>query len=175
MDGRNTDSGFFQGSKRLEIHRNDYNFQQTVHQIQIETAKPRFIFSHILLPHAPYFVNARGELIADSSVFYNLTNREEAFLDQVRYTNSLLHKLIDLIQTQKPVLPRVVIIEGDHGYRYFEQKKDGHRAFMNLNTYYFSDGDYTQLYNGISPVNSFRVVLNKHFKARFALLKDSSF
>jgi hypothetical protein len=45
---------------------------------------------------------------------------------------------------------------------------------MDLNTYYFSDGNYSTLYDSISPVNSFRVILNKYFKTGLPLLKDST-
>ena len=77
------------------------------------------------------------------------------------------------LTVQKAGRPRVVIIQGDHGYRFYtDAKLDA--AFENLNAYYFSDGDYSLLYNGISPVNAFRVVLNKYFGCSLPLLKDSS-
>jgi hypothetical protein len=67
----------------------------------------------------------------------------------------------------------VIILEGDHGYRFYE-KKDRLKEFRNLNAYYFSDRDYRSLSDSISPVNTFRVVLNKYFCNSLPLLKDSS-
>ena len=44
-----------------------------------------------------------------------------------------------------------------------------------LNAYYFPGGRYEGLYQEISPVNSFRVVLNTFFGAKLPLLPDRSF
>ena len=90
---------------------------------------------------------------------------------QVKYANHLIKNILELA-VQKAGRPRVIIIQGDHGYRFYtDAKLDA--AFENLNAYYFSDGDYGLLYNGISPVNAFRVVLNKYFGCSLPLVKDS--
>ena len=52
---------------------------------------------------------------------------------------------------------------------------DLHERMSILNAYYFPGGRYEKLYEGISPVNSFRVVLNTFFGARLELLPDKSF
>ncbi|MDQ3277751.1 MAG: hypothetical protein M3Q06_05465, partial [Bacteroidota bacterium] len=57
----------------------------------------------------------------------------------------------------------------------FDASVPPNKVFRNLNAYYFSDKDYGMLYDSISPVNTFRVVLNKYFSQSFPLLKDSSF
>ena len=44
-----------------------------------------------------------------------------------------------------------------------------------LNAYYFPGQKYGALYPGISPVNSFRVVLNTYFGADLELLPDRSY
>jgi hypothetical protein len=44
-----------------------------------------------------------------------------------------------------------------------------------LNAYYFPDSRYDDLYQRISPVNSFRVVLNTFFGASLELLPDKSY
>jgi len=88
------------------------------------------------------------------------------------YSNEIIKKIIRTVSNFKN--KKVVIIEGDHGFRNYEPGVPEEKVFMNLNTYYFSDGDYKTLYNNISPVNSFRVVLNKYFCQSLPLLKDSS-
>jgi hypothetical protein len=42
-----------------------------------------------------------------------------------------------------------------------------------LNAYYFSDGPPRELYDSITPVNTFRVVFNHYFNANMPLLKDN--
>ena len=41
-----------------------------------------------------------------------------------------------------------------------------------MNAYYFPDGDYRDLYQTITPVNTFRIVLNKYFGRDFERLPD---
>jgi hypothetical protein len=70
---------------------------------------------------------------------------------------------------------RVVIIEGDHGHGYHDNYALSDLEFSNLNAYFFSDKNYHSLYPTISPVNTFRIILNKYFCKNLPLLKDSSF
>jgi hypothetical protein len=44
-----------------------------------------------------------------------------------------------------------------------------------LSAYYFPDQNYQALYPGITPVNSFRVVLNTYFGAKLPLLPDRNY
>jgi len=44
-----------------------------------------------------------------------------------------------------------------------------------LNAYYFSDGDYSDLYEDISPVNTFRLILNQYLGTELALLPDKHY
>jgi hypothetical protein len=46
------------------------------------------------------------------------------------------------------------------------------RAFDILNAYYFPIGDYKMLYQTISPVNSFRVILSSFLGKQYDLLPD---
>jgi len=46
--------------------------------------------------------------------------------------------------------------------------------FLNLNAIFFPGRDYSGVYPGISNVNLFRLVLNKHFGQQLPLLKDST-
>ena len=44
-----------------------------------------------------------------------------------------------------------------------------------LNGYYLPNGGDKQLYNVITPVNTFRVIFNHYFNADYPLLKDENF
>jgi hypothetical protein len=69
-------------------------------------------------------------------------------------------------------------LQSDHGSRLFESfsrngiPTDVKEDFANLNAYYLPDVDETALYETISPVNSFRVVLNSYFGTDYELLSD---
>ena len=77
--------------------------------------------------------------------------------------------------------PAIIILQGDHGtaselrnHQGFENN-DFKERFSILNAYYFPDKDYSMIYPEISPVNSFKVVMNKYFDKNFKLEEDKAF
>ncbi len=55
------------------------------------------------------------------------------------------------------------------------EEADVGERFPILNAYYFPGVDSSDLYPTISPVNSFRVVLNTYFGLELPLLEDRAF
>ncbi len=163
----------FRQTKEIDLNRNKYNFNSLLREMQQESASPRFVIAHLLLPHEPFYLHADGSEVSDTLLVKGGIDEKKAYLEQVQYTNRLLAQLMTYV-APKGQRPRVVIIEGDHGYRSFGGGNASSKEFPNLNAYYFSDGDHARLYDGISPVNSFRVVLNKYFRQNLPMLKDSS-
>ena len=45
----------------------------------------------------------------------------------------------------------------------------------NLNVVYFPDGNYEDLYEDITPVNTFRIIFNKYFNGDYELHIDKNF
>lgn len=158
--------------KAYHLYRNKYNLEGLLNELQLNSDTPRFVYVHLILPHEPFFFNSDGTEVSDTAILFNRPNYRDGYLGQLKYCNTILKRLIQNVPTSAGN-ERVVIIEGDHGYRNYDAKVPINKIFMNLNTYYFSDGDYSRLYDGISPVNSFRVVLNKYFCQSFPMLKDS--
>ncbi|MEI9943093.1 MAG: sulfatase-like hydrolase/transferase [Chitinophagaceae bacterium] len=157
------------------IEINSTNFNAILKELQSQSEKPKFVYGHLMLPHTPYYVDKFGKKRKLSILDIGLFN-DSLYIDQLIYTNTLLNSLAQAGNMNFP-RPRVIILEGDHGNRRLNLPKNliaRDRQFMNLNSYYFSDKDYTSLYKSISPVNSFRVVLNKYFHAELPLLKDST-
>jgi hypothetical protein len=157
------------------VAENKEKFASVLKELQTQSAKPKFVYAHFMLPHTPYFVDRNGNK-------RNLTglsvapSEDSLYLDQLRYTNTLIDSLSTAANAHYG-RPRVVIMEGDHGARKLYKQHElivRERQFMNLSSYYFSDRDYRLLYDSISPVNSFRVVLNKYFHSNLPLLKDST-
>src|SRR5690606_21828960 len=77
----------------------------------------------------------------------------------------------------------VIVLQADEGpfpERYRSSSLSWHEAEPSelrmksgiLNAYYFPDGDYATLYDGITPVNSFRAIFNKYFGAKLEHLPD---
>ena len=77
--------------------------------------------------------------------------------------------------------PPVIVLQGDHGpvslLTGLAHPDDAslRERFRILNAYYLAGEADNALYPGITPVNSFRVVLNHVFGARCELLADRSY
>ena len=142
-------------------------------QLPTTPDEPRFVYVHLMLPHGPYYLDANGREVSDTIVAFDKIEPKTGYLEQVKYSNRLLKDMIPKVAL-KGNRERVVIIEGDHGFRNYGREEERTKDFLNLNAIYFSDGDHRGLYDGISPVNTFRVVLNKYFCQSKPLLKDSS-
>ncbi|MFQ5646448.1 MAG: hypothetical protein ACE5GM_05940 [bacterium] len=136
--------------------------------------KPTFVFAHLTCPHVPYVFGPNGE---DGSQYKDKPNPQR-YVYQVRYINQRMEKIIDRILSNSKI-PPVIVIQGDHGngcgaFEAFTRKYLSSR-FAILNAYYLPGDGAALLYENISPVNTFRVVLNKYLGTDFKLLRDEHF
>lgn len=144
-----------------------------------------FLFSHIYLPHFPFLYGPdQKELAYHQNVnlyWYEVEPEDyiEYYTYQLDYLNQAVLGTIDSIiaNTKKP---SVIIIQGDHGDEKYlnwdsPDAQGVHVRTAILNAIYFSDGDYEMLYPTMTPVNTFRVVLNKWFGTEYPLLTDHSY
>ena len=144
-----------------------------------------FLFSHIYLPHIPFLYGPNAEPLQYeenlSTYWYEPPpeNYHEHYGYQIDYLNQEILDTVDhiLSQTKKPV---VIILQADHGDgNYIDQNGlsqigvDTRSAIFNA--IYFSDGDYTQLYPTLTPVNTFRIVFNHWFGTQYPLVPDKVF
>ena len=147
-----------------------FAFDELVNIPYIEA--PPFTYSHIVLPHPLYPFDREGNpTTPDMSIFWNpseLMDNEEKYIDQLIFTNKKVMVLVDEIIARSDIAP-IIIIQGDHGVWW----GDG-IVYEILNAYYLPGVEHN-LYETISPVNSFRVVFNLYFAADYELLKDESF
>lgn len=168
-------NGKFWPADKNFINRNTANYSNFLKALNIETSTPKFIYGHVAIPHRPPYVDRRGHPRMLSNEDFTDKSHDSLYIEQVIYANTWIDSLINVAVTTKRNRPLVLIIEGDHGNRYAAWGRNiREKQFMNLNAYYFSDKDYSMLYDSISPVNSFRVVLNKYFNTQLPLLKDST-
>ena len=157
------------------ISRNQKNFSRFLQELSTPDDQPKFVYGHVFIPHRPALVDRYGKPRMVSNVEISDSEMDSLYLDQVRFVNTWIDSLVKSAINTKRHRPLVLILEGDHGNRYGEKSRAiREKQFMNLNTYYFSDREYSLLYDSISPINSFRVVLNKYFDAGLPMLKDST-
>ncbi|MGD0877094.1 MAG: hypothetical protein ABSA01_02970 [Anaerolineales bacterium] len=135
---------------------------------------PKFVFMHIINPHPPFVFAADGSIINASSFmdqygYYTQENFKQGYREQIPFTDQELEKTITTL-IRKSTRPLVIVIQTDTGPLF----TSGSDQFTILNAYYMN-GHNAQLYPGISPVNTFRVILNSYFGTNLPLLKDQSY
>lgn len=156
-----------------------------------DVKQPKFVFAHIMCPHAPFVFGALGEHIVHNGEF-TLAGRTEVasnqdelrtylkgYSDQVTFLNQKVLELVDRILSIDK-RPAIILLQADHGDRWMVDFKNPERSdletpFCIFNSYYFPEGDYSRLYETISPVNSFRVLFNQFFDGDYALHGDDSY
>lgn len=148
-----------------------------------ERKEPTLTFAHIMLPHQPYVFDADGNYITrKESAELNPINQ---YLGQVAFANSQIKKLVNKILEGSEPEP-IIILQADHGWRGFisseitdqsspQAVERRNLVFRILNAYYFPDGGGKVLYDSISPVNSFRALLNYYFGQDLEFLEDIAY
>jgi hypothetical protein len=149
---------------------------------------PKFVFAHIVAPHPPFVFDADGDTVDQRFPFviwdgdmYQGTTEEyiQGYTDQVRFLNDSLGDWVEgLLEGSSP--EPIIILQGDHGPRstvvWRSPSEDAMReATAILNAYYLPGVDNDVLYDEISPVNTFRLILNEYFDAGLELLPDRTF
>ncbi len=135
---------------------------------------PQFIYAHFYMPHEPFFFDKNGRRKDDDTVMAEYKIRSiPGYLEYLQYTNTRIRGLVDtiMINTQSKA---TIILASDHGFRSATTLPNPKFHFQNLNAIYFPSGNYDQLYDSLSNVNIFRVVLNSLYAQRLPLLKDST-
>lgn len=150
-------------------HRTLFALQQLEDTVP-KISSPKFVFAHLIIPHHPFVFGPNGEALDyETSGVPAFSEYKVKYPDQVTYINKRLEKIIDMILKDSPN-PPIIIIQGDHGPAPFDVSE---RRMKILNAYYFPDNS-DGLYPTITPVNTFRIVLNKYFNQDLPLLPDRS-
>ncbi len=135
---------------------------------------PKFVFIHIISPHPPFVYASDGSL-TDPAAFLNEDDRytsvtyKNGYINQTEYIGGQLEKAIATLLNKSP-RPPVIILQGDHA----PWMQTGAGKFKILNAYYLP-GHENLLYPSISPVNTFRLVLDAYLGADYPLLDDVSY
>ena len=149
---------------------------------------PKLVFAHLVTPHPPFVFEAnggytqpeRGYSLADGDEFEGeLDEYRSGYATQVQFVNRKLEETIDALLANSET-PPVIILQSDHGpgsrldWSSPEKSCLWERATI-LNAYYLPGSASDQLYPSISPVNSFRVILNAVFGTHLPLLPDYTY
>ena len=126
---------------------------------------PKLVFVHIRIPHDPYLFGRDGRFLPDQ------TAHDPGYPDQVQYVNSRMLPILDRI-LQSAGVPPIVILQGDHGSPEF--RTDARRMKI-LNAYLVPARVADHLYASVTPVNTFRLILDGVFGTKLGTLPDRSY
>jgi hypothetical protein len=153
---------------------------------------PTFTLAHVFCPHPPIIYGENGEDVRIKYQRYASSDGDriggrfrdpnyfaKGYRDQSAFITNRIEQMIDQLLARS-TKPPIIILQSDHGSElnldmHDFKNSDVRERLRILNTYFFPDRKYAALYQEISPVNSFRVVLNTYFGAKADLLPDKSF
>jgi len=184
--------GGYEGGLQYRAHRERilYAFENIPETARIEG--PLFVFAHILAPHPPFVFDEAGGPVQLSD--YYITGDAAGFLErmgisreeyrgyyiaQLKFINRQVMETVDRLLENSETAP-IIVIQGDHGPRsaYSFCNLDAsnpEEGLSILNAYHLPGGGAEDLYPGITPVNTFRVIFNRYFGAGLELLPDHSY
>lgn len=153
-----------------------------------ELAGPKFIYAHLITPHPPFVFDRDGKPIQPAYPYsindgshYEKSPAEyiAAYREQTLYINKELKRALAAILSHS-ARPPIIILQADHGpgalldWNSVEGSCLWERTSI-LNAIYLPQADAEGFYPGLSPVNTFRLMLNSAFQAGLPLLEDRTF
>lgn len=143
---------------------------------------PQFVFAHLISPHYPYVFQRNGDLVKNPKRRNAL--HIPGYLEQIEYLNSRVLSIVDSVLAKKP--NTIILVHSDHGSRNFVGFHDSFEEYSSdswKNHVVEFTGNLTAihlpkkkgeeaLYQKISLVNVYRVILNHYFGTELVLLDD---
>lgn len=158
------------------LNRNEVKNQLNDLENVPKMAGPTFTYAHFLIPHPPYVFSRDGRKPPFSSMALQIGPEKNLYIDQLVFANKAIAKVIEKI-LYKSKTPPIIIIQGDHGAPRLVSDDNKNRELRMgiLNAYYFPNNVKRFLYETITPVNTFRIILNNYFGQNLPLLEDKSY
>ena len=153
-------------------HRMWSEFQHRAIKDQIPNSSPKFVVLHMLMPHDPYVYDQECNPLNPPLDRWNATL--QTYTNQLQCTNKIITGITTEI-LENSDNPPIIIVQSDEGPEPKGSNMTHHWEFKNasldnikertniLNAYYFPDQKYQNLYQSITPVNSFRTIFRQYF------------
>lgn len=162
--------------KKLTYYNRDNNervYRLTFNKAAEKEPAPRFIYTHLMMPHYPYYYDKNGKEREYEELQEGKQVQTAGYTGYLQYANGKILSLVDHI-LKNAARPPVIILLGDHGFRHFEQPVERKYYFLNLQAVLLPSKNYSGFREGLSNINLFPLVLNNQFNAAVPLLPDSA-
>lgn len=146
----------------------------------------KYVLAHIMSPHPPYVFSENGGLVNNP----NLNNADEGidrrsfYLDQLKFISNQTLSMLKRIISNSPK-PPIIILQSDHGPgSTFGSRKDWKNNYSQEALYerssilyaiFLPDKNYSQFYETITPVNTYKIIFNQYYGEKNDLLPNKSY
>ena len=152
---------------------------EEIPKIHKQSDDPVFVFAHIMVPHSPYIFGPNGENVDSKSFEMESSGKDkEGYLNQVKFAEKMMIEIVEKIRSSdEHAIISIVSDSGSDSTLDWDNPNEEmiKERFGNFNAYYFPNGGDTIIYDGISPVNVFRKILNFYFNEEYEILEDKSY
>ncbi|MCI0450958.1 MAG: LTA synthase family protein [Candidatus Latescibacteria bacterium] len=146
--------------------------------------EPLFVFAHFLMPHGPYVFNRDGSYRLPEVA--NVHDEPTNFVEQVAYLDGRIRALVDSLLASYPAdNPPVVVVQGDegpypartqpHSFDWQTATNEELSEKMRILNAIHAPGCDDRFYPSMTPVNTFRILLNCYFGTALEPLPDRSY
>ena len=119
---------------------------------------PRFIYSHLMLPHRPYLFDRNGEML-DPENYKNWDYYEGYWV----YTTKIIQQIVDsILEDADPQNPPVIILQSDHGARLHKAAYPLEYRTSILFAMYLPGYDTSTIPQDVNPANTLKIVFNHY-------------
>lgn len=157
-----------------------------------KTPQPQFIFAHFVTPHPPFVLghqdvkwqHENSFSFRDGSeyrYYYHVSSEEyrARYIEQLKALNQYIKTALLKILSEAE-RPTIIILQSDHGpgadLDWEDVEKTSLKERMSiLNAYHIPNDEPIGLYPDVTPVNTFRIILNHYFDEDLPLLPDESY
>jgi hypothetical protein len=163
-------SSLYKDFMMKDYYNNELLYDRTLRQTVVSYSKPKFVYTHLLMPHFPYYFNANGDLNGMDKISPENMDNEHLYLEYLQYANGKILTLLNkIIREDKN---SIILLLSDHGYRY---AGDGNLIFSNLSAIYDNQLRIKDYAASVTNVKVFRVLFNNLFQTQLQLLPNKSF
>lgn len=125
---------------------------------------PKFVYVHVLMPHAPYFYDSLGNNVNPKNFL-----ADENYLGYSVYCKEKIKEIVTNIQTNPNT---VIMLISDHG-PHIDPKGIPNINRKNLFSIYLPNEQYSGLNDSLSIYNSFKILFDDYFPNLKFSLKSS--
>lgn len=165
-----------------------YTFEKLKEIQNLRTTRPLFVFAHVIAPHLPYVLNENCEKVKGWESAGSAKLDAPFYVKQLICVNKMTEETVGAILS-KSQTPPIIVLQSDHGWhatleeppeetiesvsmipeQYVRERMRNFAAF-----YLPGDGEKI-MYDSVTPVNIFRLILNHYFKTQYPILDDRNY